>query len=81
MVSCNQYDYIEIACMYKFPLLLTLKSGVIMTGIALDTQRNERREECLKLTINDIDNFVVLDTIAKIKVTIDNPHFHEVSFD
>ncbi|HFU74774.1 MAG TPA: transcriptional antiterminator, partial [Arcobacter sp.] len=27
MISCHQYDYIEIACMYHYPVALTLKSG------------------------------------------------------
>lgn len=27
MLSCEQYDYIEIACMHRYPVLLTLKTG------------------------------------------------------
>lgn len=37
MISCNQYDYIEIACMYKFPLRLTLVSNQVVEGTAIDT--------------------------------------------
>lgn len=27
MVTCNQYDFIEIACMFQLPVEITLKNG------------------------------------------------------
>jgi len=80
MISCNHYDYIEIVCMYRYPILLTMKSGKTVEGVALDTQRNETGEECVKINTDDVECLVELDGIAKLKVCVDNPHIDEVSF-
>lgn len=81
MISCGNYDYIEIVCLFKYPIEITLKSGKIVSGKALDTAKNSLGEECIKLLTQDSDLLVVLDSIAKMKVTMENPHFQEVAFD
>ncbi|CAM3096499.1 Rho-binding antiterminator [Moritella viscosa] len=81
MMKCDQYDYIEIVCMHKYPVKLTLKSGAEIYGIGLDTQRNENRDECIKITVDDVIRLIVLDTILTLDVTVDNPHFQSVIFD
>ncbi|MCG7499650.1 Rho-binding antiterminator [Vibrio sp. Of7-15] len=80
MISCNEYDYIEIVCMCRYPIQLTLRSGAIIECIALDTQRNEDREECIKVDVNGVEELVVLDGISKLVVCIENKHFQEVTF-
>lgn len=80
MISCEEYDYIEIACMHRYPIKLTMKSGEVLTGIALDTARNESRQECIKLKADGGETLVVLDDIAILDVGVDNPHFERVSF-
>ncbi|TKF13531.1 transcriptional regulator [Vibrio genomosp. F6] len=81
MISCSNYDYIEIACMYKYPVEITLESGHHVVGKAIDTARNQQSEECIKVKNEYGDLLVVLDSISRLKVTIDNPHFDEVLFD
>jgi Rho-binding antiterminator len=81
MISCGQYDYIEIACMYRFPVRLTLRSNDVVEGIAMDTQLNENREECIKVESEGVERLVVLDDLSKLEVCVDNPHFKVVSFD
>ncbi|EWH11779.1 hypothetical protein DS2_03110 [Catenovulum agarivorans DS-2] len=80
MISCSDYDYIEIVCLFNYPIQLTLKNGDCIIGTALDTARNDAREECIKLNVAGKDTLVVLDLIAKLRVTVDNPHFVEVAF-
>lgn len=80
MINCNQHDYIEIVCMYRHPVKLTLKSGEVIAGIAVDTVRNEQREECIKLTTKTGEQLVVLDQLTTLEVTIDNPHLQQVVF-
>lgn len=80
MISCNQHDYIEIVCMYRYPVKLTLKSGEIIQGVAVDTVRNEQREECIQLTTKTGEQLVVLDQLTTLEVTIDNPHLQRVVF-
>ena len=78
MISCDNYDYVEIACTYNYPLKLTLKSGEIIEGVAKDTALNENRQEAIKLEIDNHDLLVVLDDILTLEVTIENPHFKSV---
>jgi len=81
MISCNQYDYIEIACTYNFLVLLTMKSGITLEGVALDTGSNEKREESIKLEVDGEGTWVVLDQVSRIDVLVENPHFKSVVFD
>ena len=81
MTRCSHYDYIEIVCLFNYPVEITLKSGQIIAGNAIDTASNHQREECIKLNVKQSDLWVVLDTIARLKIAVDNPHFEEVSFD
>ncbi|WP_158965422.1 Rho-binding antiterminator [Paraglaciecola sp. L3A3] len=81
MISCGNYDYIEIVCLYRYTIKLFMKSGEIIEGQAVDTQRNGSGQECIKIVYNKIDELVVLDNIAKLQVCIENPHFKEVLFD
>ena len=79
MLSCQQYDYIEIACMYHYPVKLTMKSGTIVQAKALDTARNEDRQECIKVLIDENEKLIILDDISMLEVTLSNPHFQSVS--
>lgn len=81
MISCPQYDYVEIACMYKFPIQITLKSGKVLTGRAEDTRINNEREECLVLKMDVSEAVIIMTNIKKLKVMIHNPHFSQVEFE
>ena len=48
-ISCDLYDYIEIACLYKIPVRLELKDGSFIEGNADDTIINDDKDECMKL--------------------------------
>ena len=80
MISCNQHDYIEIVCMYRYPIKLTLKSGGIIEGIAADTQRNEQGVECIQVEIGGAAQLVVLEEIKILEVAVENPHLQKVAF-
>ena len=80
MISCHQYDYIEIVCLYHYPVKLTLKSGQIIEGIALDPARNDDREECIKLDDKGVAVYIVLSDITLLSVDVENPHIKQVSF-
>ena len=81
MISCGHYDYIEIACMFHYPVELTLTTGERITGKALNTKLNAAREECVEIQQDHKRVLVVLSTIAKLKILIDNPHFEQVVFE
>jgi Rho-binding antiterminator len=80
MISCNDYDYIEIVCLYRYPVRLTLKSGQTIEGKALDTARNQDKQEAIKLEQNGVEQLVALDDLSLLEVLVDNPHFNQKSF-
>ncbi|GHB69341.1 hypothetical protein GCM10008107_18270 [Psychrosphaera saromensis] len=80
MISCNEYDYVEIVCMYRYPIKITLKTGTVIEGIALDTQYNDERKECIKVDVDDSETLITLAGIAMLEVGIENPHFQQISF-
>ncbi len=81
MISCNQHDYIKIVCMYRYPGKLTLKSGEIIEGAAVDTVSGELREECIKLATESGEALIALNQLKQLEVTIENPHLGYVIFD
>lgn len=80
MITCEQYDYIEIVCTFKYPIKLTMKSGKVTVCVGLDTKLNANKVECIKIDQKGDESLVVLDDISKLEVCVDNPHFHTVSF-
>jgi Rho-binding antiterminator len=80
MLNCDLHDYIEIVCLYHYPLKLTLSSGTGLTGTAVTTRYNDNRQECLVIRQNDTEQLVLLDEIALLEVTVANPHLQQVRF-
>jgi len=80
MLTCHQYDYIEIVCMYHYPVKISLKSGDIIEGVAVDTVRDQNKQECIKIDNNGQELVIVLDHIASLLVMVDNPHLQQINF-
>ncbi|WP_375056841.1 Rho-binding antiterminator [Zobellella sp. DQSA1] len=81
MMSCDQHDYLEVACLYRYRVRLTLTSGERLTGIAFDTRRDADRQECLLLGTNEAKQLVRLADMARMEAVTDNPHFRVIDFD
>ena len=80
LINCNEYDYIEIVCMFNYPIKITLEQGDVIECIALDTQRNDSRDECILVNHEDTQRLILLDTISSLEVCVENPHFTIVKF-
>ena len=88
MISCNEYDAIEIVCMHHYPIKISTKNNQIIECIALDTKKNNKREECIQVKLKnafdkiETDNIqlIVLDDITMLTVSIENPHFQSITF-
>lgn len=80
MLKCDLHDYIDMVCMYHYPLKLTLSSGAVLTGTALTTRYNQQRQECLVIKQNDNDEPVLLEDIVLLEVTVANPHLQQIQF-
>ncbi|MFZ8201477.1 Rho-binding antiterminator [Alteromonas portus] len=82
-ISCQLYDYIEIACMYNLEVSAKLKGGETKSGRALTTiidKRSRTPTECVQILINGAVQNIALNEIAQLHAITDNPHFSSVSF-
>jgi len=82
MIACDQHDFIEIACMYHLKVVLKLKTGDEITGIAQDTILNDERDECITLLRknNKSSKAIALSHISTMRAINQNPHFDYVKF-
>ncbi len=81
MISCDQHDYIEIACLYQLELELSFSDGRQECVIAKDTGFNKQRQECLiVLDSQRHTREIAIDELASMRATEVNPHFSEIVF-
>lgn len=79
-IACELYDTIEIVCMYRYSVTLLLKNGDKMSGVAMDTVRDEMKQECIALENDGVRSLVVLEALKEMRVNVNNPHFSVVCF-
>lgn len=82
-ISCDLHDYLEIACMYKIQVHLTLSNGDHYSGIPVTTRINTEREECLRI-LSDSANKQIdipLYLLGAMKAITPNTHFDTIVFD
>jgi Rho-binding antiterminator len=81
-ISCDLHDYLEIACLYKIQVYLTLTNGDNHSGIPVTTRINVEREECLQILPDSgsekID--IPLHLLEKMKAITPNTHFNTIVF-
>ena len=80
MISCEQYDYIELVCLFKYPVKLELSDGSVLQGKAVDTKRSAEGQECIELEWHGKRQLVELAQLEKLQVPVENPHLQEVRF-
>ena len=81
MISCNHYDYIEIACMHRLNIELVLKNGDSVCGVAADIKRNALKQECIAINASGELKLIELTCISVIKALTHNPYFDNINFE
>ena len=79
-IDCNLYDYIEIACMYRYPVRVATSDGAIVTGLAIDTVIDNDKAEYLKLDVDGAQRLVRLDRLAALEPLAANAKFGKIRF-
>jgi len=79
-ITCDQSDYLEIACLYRIPIALNWPDGRRVEGMPLDTGYNEHREECLLMDLGAGPQWVVLEGALGMTALEENRHFAHVGF-
>ncbi len=80
MISCEIHDYVEIACMFQLSVTLTRQSGEVISGVALDTQYNANRSECIALSVGNETVLIPLGELTAMTANQSNPHFETINF-
>ncbi len=75
-ISCDIFDYVEIACLYRYKVILRLLNGDQLDGIAVDTKIDGDRQEWIIL--QSPDSQTRLDKIIEIEVTTPGAKFDKV---
>lgn len=80
MITCQQHDYIEIACLYRYRIIVKLFNGDYITAQAIDTIYNQQKQHCIRLKNDEGFIDVVLNNISQITAIDKNRHFDVVDF-
>ncbi len=80
MMSCQDHDYLEVACLYHLPVRVTMLSGITVEGRALDYHYNAARQEVLVLKTLEGEASVIAKDIQAMQALMANPHFDVVNF-
>ncbi|PAY02368.1 transcriptional regulator [Pseudoalteromonas sp. HM-SA03] len=79
MISCQQYDYIELACLKRLVVTIEMKGGDVVRGSCENTAIVDK-QECLVLERENQTVTVVLTEIDSISADTNNPYFTTLRF-
>lgn len=80
IISCEQHDFVEVACMYRYRLKLVLKNKQMIEGTAIDIVNSSEKQEYLVID-SDSRLQIELTQLAKMEVLTTNAKFSEVIFE
>ncbi|WP_293007105.1 Rho-binding antiterminator [Nitrosomonas sp.] len=80
IISCEQHDFVEVACMYRYRLKLVLKNKQMIEGTAIDIVNSSEKQEYLVID-SDSRLQIELTQLAKMEVLTPNAKFSEVIFE
>jgi Rho-binding antiterminator len=79
-MSCDLYDYLEIACMRGYRLDIEMKDGSRLVAKALTTRTSSDKEEFLSLETADGQQEVRLDQLLAVTPLDANAQFGRMAF-
>ncbi|MDD2758663.1 MAG: Rho-binding antiterminator [Methylomonas sp.] len=78
-LTCDQHDYIEIACMFGYRVRLTLEDQQIMEGKAVGTLTDSDKREYLIIDDGQ-QHRIELMRLKKLQVLTPHARFTEMNF-
>ncbi|MCL2915562.1 Rho-binding antiterminator [Shewanella corallii] len=78
MINCEVHDVLELACIYRIEVQLTLSDGTSISGIASTTRTGQNKHEYLVIEHTDGPVEVDMESIKMMRALTRNPHFTEV---
>lgn len=80
VLNCDLHDYVEIACMFKIEVEITLKDQSVITGLPVTTKIDSSRSECLVLLVDNQQKLIKTSLFATMRAVKQNQHFDIVDF-
>ncbi|QVW25701.1 transcriptional antiterminator [Pseudomonas hormoni] len=77
-LDCDLHDYLEIACLRGYRLLVELVDGESLTARALTTRTSSEKEEFLCVEMADGQQEIRLDQLLAVTPLDDNAQFGRV---
>ncbi|QLE83977.1 transcriptional antiterminator [Shewanella sp. Scap07] len=78
-INCDHHDYIELACVRGYPLIIILTDGSEVRGRALTTETRADHSEWLVVETAVHQRSIRLDSIAKISTDIEGASFSSIN--
>ena len=81
-ISCELFDYIEIACMFSYEVTLTLDNGEQVTGTPVSTRTSKDKIEYLIFVPQGSRDKQEIETARMTTMTVLTPgaRFNQVNF-
>lgn len=80
ILKCDLHDYLEIACMFKLNVELTLKDTSKVIGLPITTTIDSERNECLVVLLNKQQKLIPTNLIHQMRALVANQHFDIIEF-
>lgn len=78
-ISCEMHDYLEVACLYRYELTVTLIDGAVIRGRARTT-RTTKGVEMLLLDTDSGERGIGMHELAEITVLTPDARFSKLRF-
>lgn len=79
-IACDLYDYLEIACMYRYQVRVTLKSGEVLVGVPKATVIEDKKELLLLECESNQPQKIATLNLKTMEVLTANAKFTRIEF-
>ena len=79
-IDCDLYDYLEIACMHRYQMRVTLDSGAVLRGRAVTTATQPDKTEMLVLLTRQGNQNVAMHQLKRIDIETKGATFQHLEF-
>jgi Rho-binding antiterminator len=80
ILKCDLHDYLEIACLFKIEVEITLIDATQVIGLPITTTIDSDRNECLVMIINNKKRLIQTNVLDQMRAMVANQHFDIIKF-
>jgi Rho-binding antiterminator len=80
LLKCDLHDYLEIACLFRVKVELTLKDNTRVVGMPITIKIDSERNECVVVMTDGQQTLVQTNSLSQMRALVVNHHFDVVEF-